>query len=346
MSMALPATIRNEEVLDDLLSEPTRGAVKAMGVISGDLIVLGAGGKMGPTITRMARAASDAAGVSRRVIAVSRFSDERVKRDLNERGIETIPRDLMAEDAFDNLPDVENVLYMVGSKFGTTGEEARTWAVNTLLPARVCEKYRRSRIVAFSTGNVYGLTPVTGKGSVETDALNPQGDYAMSCVGRERVIEYLSKLYGIASAIIRLNYACELRYGVLVDLARWIWAGEPVDLAMGCLNVIWQGDANAMTLQSFPETSAPPFIINITGGEKIIIQEAAEEFARRMNKDARFENTPAHDALLSDAGKSFGMFGKPVVPLEKLYDWIADWVMSGGTGLGKPTHFEVRDGKF
>src|SRR5579884_2281353 len=239
------ASIQSEEQLEALLSEPTPAVVATLSRLSGDLLLLGVAGKMGPSLARMARRAFDAAGVRRRVIGVARFSsgDEGA---LHTYGIETIRCDLLNEAEVDRLPEVENVLFMTGRKFGSSGGEALTWAMNSYLPALVCRKYRQSRIVAFSTGNIYGLSPVRNGGSCESDTPNPVGEYAMSCLGRERIFEYFSRTFGTRMALIRLNYACDLRYGVLVDVARRIWSGQMIDLSMGYLNTIWQGDANAM----------------------------------------------------------------------------------------------------
>src|SRR2546426_11108791 len=247
----LDQPIETVEQLEDLLSEPTPGVIETLGRLEGDLILLGVAGKMGPTLARMAKRASDLAKVQRRVVGVSRFSSREQETQLQAHGIETIRCDLLDEESIARLPEVLNVIYMVGFKFGATGQEATTWAMNSYLPGVICRKFRRSKIVAFSTGNVYGLTPVSGGGSRETDVPNPVGEYAMSALGRERVCEYFSRSLKIPMALIRLNYAAELRYGVLVDLAQRVWAEQPIDLAMGYFNTIWQGDANAMTLQAF-----------------------------------------------------------------------------------------------
>src|SRR5262245_46037924 len=254
MTHAPPPTrvdsIRDVEHLEDLLSEPTPGVIDTLGRLEGDLLILGVSGKMGPTLARMARRASDAAGVRRRVIGAARFSAGAAESQLRAHGVETVRCDLLDPDQIDRLPDAANVLVMLGMKFGSTGQESLTWAVNTFLPGPICRRFRRSRIVAFSTGNVYGLTPVHLGGSLETDALAPQGEYALSCLGRERIYEHFSRTLGIPTALLRLNYATEMRYGVLVDVALRVQAGEEIDLAMGHLNAVWQADANAMALQA------------------------------------------------------------------------------------------------
>ena len=338
--------IENTERLEALLSEPSESAIQAMARLDGDLIVLGAGGKMGPTVARMARIASDRAGVLRRILAVARFTDGRLEARLRGWGIEAIRCDLLDQAQLDALPDPPNVVYMTGMKFGSTGQESLTWAMNCWLPGMVCRKFRRSRIVAFSTGNVYPLTPVQRGGSVETDTLVPVGEYAMSCVGRERMFEHFSRIHGIPMAILRLNYATEMRYGVLVDIAQRVLAGQPVDLAMGYLNAIWQGDANAMALASFDHLATPPRVINIAGPETLSVCQVAEEFGRRFGRRATFRGSEGPDALLSNGQFGYRLLGRPRVTAEELIAWIADWLSRGGETLGKPTHFEVRDGKF
>jgi nucleoside-diphosphate-sugar epimerase len=231
-------------------------------------------------------------------------------------------------------------------KFGSTGQEALTWAMNCWLPGAVCQKYRRSRIVAFSTGNVYGVAPVAGGGSVEADSPNPAGDYAMSCLGRERVFEHFSRAYGIPVALLRLNYACEMRYGVLADLARRVWEGRPVALAMGHFNAVWQADASAAALASFARASVPPFVLNVAGPELLSVRRVAEEFGRLFGRPVTFEGAEAADALLSNGQLGHRLFGYPRVSAGQMVHWVADWVARGGETLGKSTHFEARDGKF
>ena len=338
--------VQSVEQLEDLLSEPSDAAVRALGRLQGDVIVLGVGGKMGPTLARMALRASELASVKRRVIGVSRFSNAAEESKLRGWGVDTIRCDLLDPSQLDALPDAPNVVYMAGMKFGSTGQEAMTWAMNAYLPGMVCNKYRRSRIVAFSTGNVYGLVPVSGGGSREGDGLNPVGDYAMSCVGRERIFEHFSRALNIPVSIIRLNYAVELRYGVLVDLARRVYDGETIDLSMGQMNVIWQGDASAMSLASFDRASSPPFVLNVTGPQVLRVRDVCETLARRFGKRVAFTGTEAPDALLSNARRAHELYGPARVGVEQMIDRIVHWVESGGPMLGKPTHFEVRDGKF
>ncbi|MBA4149233.1 MAG: NAD-dependent epimerase/dehydratase family protein [Verrucomicrobia bacterium] len=339
-------SISNLEELDNLLSEPSPGAIETMRRLDGDIILLGVAGKMGPTLARMAKRASDSAGTARRIIGVSRFSSPDHETELQRHGIETIRCDLLNESALQKLPDAPNILYLAGMKFGSTGQESLTWAMNTHLPALVCKKYQKSKIVAFSTGNVYGLVPVASGGSVETDLPNPVGEYAMSCLGRERIFEHFSRTLNIPLAIVRLNYACEMRYGVLVDLAKKIHAGETIDLNMGWLNTLWQADANSYTLQCFDHVTTPPFFINMTGPELLNVKETCEKMAARMDKPVSFSGTAAETALLNNASRSFGLSGQPRVNADQLLTWVVDWVKRSGASLGKPTHFESRDGKF
>jgi dTDP-4-dehydrorhamnose reductase len=338
--------IRDIEELEDLLSLPSAETIEAMGTLKGDIVVLGVGGKMGPMLARMAKRASDLAGVSRRVIGVSRFSSASLPGRLQSWGIETHSCDLLDRSKHSELPDAANIVYMAGMKFGSTNQEARTWAMNAFLPGLVSEKYRNSRIAVFSTGNVYGLSSVNLGGSLETDELCPVGDYAMSCLGRERIFEHFSRTYQIPMSMIRLNYATELRYGVLLDIAERVLAENPVSLHMGHLNTIWQADATAMSLQSLLHASSPPFVINVTGPELLSVRRIATEFAERFDKNVSFEGIESGDAILSNAQKSFHLFGYPTVSAGQMMAWIADWAIRGEEKLGKPTHFEVRSGNF
>jgi hypothetical protein len=334
------------EELEDLLSEPTAGVIEVLGRLEGDILLLGVGGKMGPTLARMAKRASVAAGHSRKVIGVSRFTNRRQQEALRSHGIETVPCDLLDERAVADLPEAANVLFMTGMKFGALGQEARTWAMNCHLPAIVSRRWSGSRIVAFSTGNVYGLTPVAAGGATESNALQPVGEYAVSCLGRERIFEHFSRTRNTPMALLRLNYASELRYGVLVDLAQRVFTGQTIDLAMGHFNVIWQADANAMALQAFAQIATPPRVINITGPELLNVRETCEQFGRLMKKSVAFHGTEASTALLSNGQLGHRLFGLPRVRAEQMIRWVADWVMRGGPTLGAATHFESRDGVF
>jgi nucleoside-diphosphate-sugar epimerase len=343
---SLPEVIRNVEELEELLSRPSPTAIRALGQVDGDLLVLGVAGKMGKTLARMARRASDAAGVRRRVWGASRFSSAEARRGLESHGVETIQGDLFESRFVDSLPDAPNVIYMAGMKFGTTGNEWLTWATNTWLPSLVSRRYAASRIVAFSTGNVYGTVPVANGGSRESDPLRPCGEYAMSCLGRERMFEYFSRTQGTPTALVRLNYAVEMRYGVLVDLARKVYDGAPIELTMGHVNVIWQGDASAMTLAALADAASPPWVVNVAGPEILSVREVCQQFGRLFGKPVRLTGCEPSDALLNNGEMAHRRYGPPQVSVEKLMRWIAHWVAAGGPTLNKPTHFEERGGKF
>jgi nucleoside-diphosphate-sugar epimerase len=339
-------SIRTIEELEDQLSRPTEADVTALAEMDSDLVILGAGGKMGPSLSRLARRAADQARVNKRIIAVSRFSDENLRRQLSAHNIDTVACDLLEPGALAGLPDAPNVIFMAARKFGTTGAEHLTWAMNTFLPGLVAERYRDSRIVTFSTGNVYPLTQVSKGGSVELDPVDAEGEYAQSALGRERMFEYGSYRWGTPVTILRLNYAVELRFGVLVDIALAVFERRPIDLRMGHVNVIWQRDANSYCLRSFAHCQAPPFLLNITGPETLSVRTVAEEFGRRFNRKPVFSGEESNTALLSNAGKAQQLFGCPTVSAEQAIDWVADWISHGGPMLNKPTHFATRDGQF
>jgi len=339
-------TITNLEELEDNLSTPTEGVVRRLADMEGDLLMLGAGGKMGPSLSRMAARAIRQAGGKQRVLAVSRFSDPQVAKQLEAWGVEIIRGDLLDPSFVESLPKVPNVIYMAGRKFGTDGQESLTWATNAYLPALVGRQFCDSRIVAFSTGNVYPFMPIDGPGAVETDPLNPQGEYGMSCLGRERMFEYFSHKYQTPLALIRLNYATELRYGVLVDLAQKVFREEDISLTVGYFNVIWQTDANAMALCALQDVQFPPLMLNLTGPELISCRSVAERFGELMNKPVRLTETESPTALHSCADRAFGLYGKPQVQLDEMLERTADWILRGGASHGKSTHFEVADGKF
>lgn len=342
----LPTFIQTEAELEDRLSQPSEADVTAMRALDGDLIVLGAGGKMGPSLVRLAQRACREGSVHKRIIAVSRFRDETVSSKLKEEGIEIIRSDLLESGELTSLPDIPNVVFMAARKFGTSGSEYLTWAMNTFLPGLVAERFRHSRIVAFSTGNVYPLRPVNEGGAVESTAVSPLGEYAQSALGRERMFEYGSQKWCTPVALLRLNYAVDLRYGVLLDVASAVYERRPVNLRMGLVNVIWQGDANRACLRAFAHCQSPPNIINVTGPETVPVRYLALEFARRFRVEPVWEGEEAQTALLSLASKAHQLFGYPSVTLRDLIDWTAHWVMSGGSTLSKPTHFDVRDGNF
>lgn len=344
-----PATVQSIEhieQLEQLLSRPTPEVVETMGRLEGDLIILGTGGKIGPTLARMARRASHKAGVSRRVIGVDRLLTPEMQGKFQSQGIDVIGCDLLDRAELNQLPDVPNVIYMAAMKFGSTGQEPTTWALNTYLSGLVAERFHRSRIVVYSTGNVYAMAPVDGHGSREDDPLAPIGDYAMSCLGRERMFTYFSQKLNTAVALIRLNYAHEMRYGVMVDIAQQVLAGQPVDLTMGYFNAIWQGDANAMVLRALDHAAAPPLVVNVAGPEALSVRRVAEQFGKLFDKPVSFTGSESPDALLSDGRLGYELLGRPAVSAEQMIRWIAGWQLRGGPTLGKPTHFQTRDGRF
>jgi nucleoside-diphosphate-sugar epimerase len=336
----------DERQLETLLSEPTPALIEAMGRLDGDLLILGVAGKMGPSLARLAVRASQAAGVARRVTGVARFSDPAVRHTLERDGVATLAADLFDPDTLKRLPDVGNVIYMVGQKFGTSDDASRTWAVNAYLPGLVAERYAGSRMVAFSTGNVYPFSDATTEGPDESSPLEPLGEYAQSAVARERVLEFFSRRHGTPMAILRLNYAIEPRYGVLRDLADTVWEGRTVDVSMGFVNVIWQRDANAIALQAFAHCDAPPFVLNLTGRPAQSVRRIAEEFGQRFGKPPLILGVEARSALLSDATRCESLFGKAPVGIDEMIDRVATWVQQGGRSLARPTHFSERGGKF
>lgn len=338
------------EALEERLARPTSQVVEAIERLEGDLLVLGVGGKMGPTLAMMARRAVLEAGLDKRVIGVARFSDPEVADKLVRAGVETIHSDLMAQDALDSLPDVQNVIYMVGTKFGTTGQEARTWAVNASLPGRVAEHLSRQasrpRVVVFSSGNVYPLTPVAAGGCTEDTPPAPVGEYAQSVLGRERIWTHFASQGNLPSVLLRLNYAVEMRYGILLDVARKVWLGEPIDLSMSHVNVLWQGDACAYALRALHLAEVPPRLLNVTGPETISVRMLARQFGDLLGRNPVYEGAEQEDALLSNAQSAFEWMGYPSVPLGQAIQWVAAWVIDGHPVLDKPTKYGVRDGRF
>ena len=343
----LPEAPRSEAELEELLATPTPALVALMQRRDGDLLILGAGGKMGGSLCTLASRAIALAGAKTRVIAVSRFTDDRVRARLEDAGIETLSHDLLDPEAIRSLPMAPNVIYMVGRKFGTTGEEAQTWASNVIVPTYVAYHYRAARIVAFSTGCVYPLVSAATGGCSETCAPDPVGEYAQSCLGRERVFEYHSRESGTRVCQMRLNYAVDLRYGVLHDIGSRIMAGLPVDLTVSHFNAIWQGDANERALRCLELCSSPPTAINVTGQETVATRDAALALGQLLERDVTFTGDEADGRMyLSDAALSVRHFGAPVVPLATLLQWQASWLKAGLPSLGRPTHFEVSDGRF
>lgn len=328
------------------LTTPTEALVQDLAKVDGDIVLLGVGGKMGPTLAALAVNAIREGGLNKNVIGISRFSNQEARDELEQVGVKTIPCDLLDDAALQALPHSDNVIYMAGNKFGTTGREHFTWAMNAYLPGRVAEKYKDSRIVVFSSGNIYPFMPVSSGGADESVEPQPVGEYAQSTLGRERIFEYHSHKNGTPMTMYRLNYAIDMRYGVLLEIAKAVNEGRAIDLTTGFANVIWQGDANAMALRCLNHCSSPPAVINITGPETLSIRWAAEQFAARLGKPALFANEEAGVALLNNASKSHQLFGYPRVSLLQMIDWTAEWLQSGGATWNKPTHFQERGGKF
>lgn len=337
----------SEQELEEALCTPSPALVADLANSSGDLVILGAGGKMGPTMAKLARRAMNEAGrATDQVHAVSRWSDPQAASMLEQEGINVIAADLLGDDDYADLPHGDDVLFMVGAKFGAASQPSWAWAVNAAMPERVARRYRDSRITTFSTGNVYPQVPVTSTGATELTPVGPVGEYAMSCLGRERVFEHGALTRDTPLSVIRLNYAVDLRYGVLFDIASTILADEPVDLTTGHANVVWQGYANEVTLRAMSHASTDVFRLNLTGPEIISVEKAAQRLAQGLGRDVTFTSTPAPTSLLNDASKCFDLFGYPDVTAGTLMDWQADWLNRGLPTSGKPTKFAVRDGKF
>lgn len=332
--------------LEEKLSRPSTRLIADMAKIEGDIMILGLGGKMGPSLAKLAKRAMDATGMEKKVMGASRFSNNGLYQELTEFGIKCIPMDLLDDKALLKLPHAKNVIYMAGNKFGTAGNEHFTWTMNAYLPGRISEKYKDSNIVVLSTGNVYPFLPIDSGGATEKVKPSPVGEYAQSCLGRERVFEHFSIKNGTEMLIFRLNYALDLRYGVLLEVAQAVANKAPIDLSMGFVNVIWQGDANEYAIRSLLHCKSPAKKLNITGPEVIAIQWLAEEFGKLLDKTPIFENCPSKTALLNNPAQAHKLFGKPFVSLEEMIRWTAHWVKIGGKQHGKPTHFQERKGNF
>lgn len=339
---AFPERFESVRQLEEFMSTPSELLVEYFKSLDGDIMVIGAGGKIGPTMATMARRAADEAGVRKEVYAV----DVQQLRTLEERGIRTLQCDLLDRDAVGALPQVANVVFMAGRKFGSTGSEWLTWAINVMVPHNVAEVFRRSSIAVFSTGCVYPVVDVSTGGSVESDAPSPLGEYAMSCLGRERVFDHYAAERGTNVVQIRLNYSLELRYGVLVDIGIKVFNGQPVDVTTGFMNGIWQGDCCDQVLRSFAFAASPSAILNITGPELVSVRWIAKRFGELFGKPARIAGQENGRAYLSNASKANALFGNPSVPIGRILEWTADWIQRGGENLGKPTHFETQDGTY
>src|SRR5438876_7368367 len=338
----LPATIVDIAALDELLCRPSQALIDDLREVDGDIMILGVAGKMGPTLAGLAKAAVP----DRRVIGVARFSDAHVKDWLQARGVETINCDLLDEAAIKALPKIPNILFMAGRKFGAEGDLSLTWAMNSHVPALVAQAFAGSRIVAFSTGCVYPFVPVNGKGADENVAPNPPGEYAQSCVGRERMFEYFSKKHSTPGRLFRLNYAIDMRYGVLHDIATKVLQGKPIDVSLGHVNFIWQGDASAQALRCLAHCDTPTSPVNVSGHEILAVRDLAAKFGRHLGREPVLVGQEEPTAWLTNTSLAVKLFGLPVVNTDQLIKWTADWVQRDMPSLGKPTKYEVRDGRY
>ena len=339
----LPQRFADVAALEEFMSAPSAELAADLAAVPGDILILGVGGKMGPTLARMAKRAAP----WRRVIGVARFSDGGLRGKLEAQGIECISCDLLDRAAMERLPRAPNVVFMAGHKFGAAGNAAFTWAMNAGVPFAAAEVFRESRIVSFSTACVYPyVAPDSGGAREDLPATPPPGDYANSCVARERAFEYGSLRYGTPGRLVRLEYAIDMRYGVLHDIAAAVHAGTPVDLSMGHVNVIWQGDANEQALRLLAHCTAPASALNVSGPETLAVRWLASEFGRRLGKEAIVAGKEGPSAWLVDSSAAHRLLGVPRVPIGAMLDWTADWIARGGASLGKPTHFETRDGKY
>ena len=334
------------EALEQELLKPSEALISDISKIEGDIILLGVGGKMGPSMAKLARKAIVRAGIDKRIIGISRFSEAGTREELEADGIETISADLLNEKDLAALPEAKNIIYLAGTKFGTTGKEPFTWAMNSYLPGRVAERYKNSRIVAFSTGNIYPFTPINSGGLSEEHLPAPVGEYGQSCLGRERVFQYFSERYSIPTLIYRLNYAIDLRYGVMLEIAKSVNEGRSIDLTTGNVNVIWQGDANEIAIRSLLHCDVPANILNVTGPETLSLKWLAEQFGTLLGKEPLFENEVQPTALLSNASKAHKLFGYPRVTVRDMIEMTVAWLYAGGKTINKPTHFQERKGQF
>jgi nucleoside-diphosphate-sugar epimerase len=339
---ALPRRFETVDELDEFMTRPSRQLVEDLGKVDGDIMVIGVGGKMGPTLARMAkRAAPD-----RKVIGVARFSERWLEDYLNRHGIETIACDLLDRSAVAALPKCANVIFMAGRKFGSSGDEYLTWAMNSYVPGMVADHFAGSRIITYSTICVYPFAPVTHGGSRENDQLGPPGEYAMSCIGRERLMQHFSVKHGSPGVLVRLSYAIDMRYGVLHDLANKVRAGAEIDLSMGHVNVIWQGDACSQSLRALRHCEVPSAPLNVSGPETVSVRALARAFGEHFGKEPKFTGAESPTAWLANTSRAAGLFGYPQVPLARMVEWTADWIERRMPTLGKPTHYEARSGTY
>lgn len=338
--------MKNIESAYKKLLQPSDDLIADIVKTEGDILILGVGGKMGPALAKLAKQAIDKAGVVKKIIGVSRFSEAGLQLALNQAGIETINTDLLQDAQLQALPDAANVLYLAGTKFGTVGNESFTWAMNTYLPGRVADKFKNARIVVFSTGNVYHLTPIALGGATEERLPEPVGEYAQSCLGRERIFQYFSSKNNTPILIYRLNYANDVTYGVLLEIAKSVKENRPIDLTMGAVNVIWQGDANEIAIRALNHCAVPSKILNVTGPETISVRWLAEQFGKMFGQAPVLINEEQPTALLSNAAESFHLFGYPKTPVKKVMELLVEYLNQGGKTLNKETHFQERKGKF
>ncbi|WP_291684214.1 NAD(P)-dependent oxidoreductase [Bradyrhizobium sp.] len=338
----LPETIADIGALDDLLCRPSQALIDDLNKVDGDIMILGVAGKMGPTLAGLAKAALP----GRRVIGIARFSEPAAKAWLEARGVETIACDLLDETAIKALPKVKNIVFMAGRKFGAEGDLSLTWAMNAHVPALVAQVFRNSRIVAFSTGCVYPFVPIDGKGADESVQPNPPGEYAQSCVGRERMFEYFSRRFSTPGRLFRLNYAIDMRYGVLHDIASKILNGKPIDVSLGHVNFIWQGDASSQALRCLANCDTPTSPINVSGHQILAVRDLAAKLGARLGRAPVIVGKEEPTAWLTDTSQAVKLFGLPIVDTEQLIKWTADWVARAMPSLGKPTKYEVRDGRY
>lgn len=336
----------NLDALEYELLKPSKALLDDIAEIDGDIMLLGVGGKMGPSMARLLKRAFAEAGISKKVIGVSRFSDSELRESLEQDGVETIVADLLNEGDLAGLPKVKNIIYLAGHKFGSHGNEPFTWAMNAYLPGRVAEHFKNSRIVAFSSGNVYPFSPANSGGLSEETAPSPVGEYGQSCLGRERIFQHFSKINGTPILIYRLNYAVDLRYGVVMEIAKSVLEGKEIDLSTGNVNVIWQGDANEIAIRALLHCESPAKILNVTGPETLSVKWLAEQFGDAFDKEPRFVNEVQETALLSNASECHRLFGYPNVSIREIIDITATWLKEGGDLFNKATHFQEREGKF